>query len=87
MIRSDGPGDAVLTVFSSPFCGPCERMKAWLAERGYPFVVRDVLMDPEAGELLEANDIRTTPALLVDDRFIVGFDVAAMERALADRQP
>ena len=71
-----------ITVFSSPLCGPCERMKAWLTERDYEFTVRDVMMDEEAGELLESHDIRTTPALLVGDRFVVGFDVAAMEEAL-----
>ncbi len=75
-----GPG---ITVFSSPLCGPCERMKAWLAERHYDFTVRDVMMDEEAGELLESHDIRTTPALQVGDRFVVGFDVAAIEEALA----
>ncbi|MGB5758265.1 MAG: glutaredoxin family protein [Acidimicrobiales bacterium] len=73
-----------LTVFSSPLCGPCERMKAWLTERGHAFTVRDVMMDEEAGELLESRDIRTTPALQVGDEFIVGFDIAAMERALAE---
>jgi glutaredoxin len=72
-----------VTVFSSPLCGPCERMKAWLAERGQPFVVRDVMMDPEAGELLESHDIRTTPVLQVGETFVVGYDVAAMEQALA----
>ena len=77
-------GDVTITVFSSPLCGPCERMKAWLAERDYPFTVRDVMMDEDAGELLESRDIRTTPALQVGDTFVVGFDVAAMEAALAD---
>lgn len=76
--------DRVLTVFSSPLCGPCERMKAWLTDRNYPFVVRDVMMDPDAGELLESRDIRTTPALQVGEEFVIGFDVPAMERALAD---
>ncbi len=73
-----------LTVFSSPLCGPCERMKMWLSERDYDFTVRDVMMDEEAGELLESQDIRTTPALQVGDHFIVGFDVPAIEKALAD---
>ena len=59
-------------------------MKAWLAERDYVFTVRDVMMDEDAGELLESHDIRTTPALQVDDDFIVGFDLPAIEKALAD---
>lgn len=73
-----------LTVFSSPLCGPCERMKVWLTERDYSFIVRDVMMDEDAGELLESHDIRTTPALQVGDEFIVGFDIPAIEKALAD---
>ena len=75
--------ERTLTVFSSPLCGPCERMKAWLTERDHDFIVRDVMMDEDAGELLESHDIRTTPVLQVGDRFIVGFDVAAIEEALA----
>ena len=75
-------GQPVLTVYSSPLCGPCERMKAWLSERDLAFSVRDVMMDEDAGELLESHDIRTTPVLQVDDQFIIGFDVAAMEQAL-----
>lgn len=75
-------GVSELTVYSSPLCGPCERMKAWLSERDYVFTVRDVMMDEEAGELLEANDIRTTPVLQVGDRFIEGFDLPAIEEAL-----
>ncbi len=58
-------------------------MKAWLTERSLPFTVRDVMMDEEAGELLESLDIRTTPTLQVDEQFIVGFDIKAMEAALS----
>ena len=81
---NDDVTSRTLTVFSSPLCGPCEQMKAWLRERGYSFIVRDVMMDEEAGELLESHGIRTTPALHVGDRFVVGLDLAAMEEALAD---
>ncbi len=76
-----------ITVFSSPLCGPCERMKAWLTERGYPFVVRDVMMDEEAGELLESHDIRSTPVLQVGEQFVIGLDLAAMEAVLSTYAP
>ncbi|MGI9612368.1 MAG: glutaredoxin family protein [Acidimicrobiales bacterium] len=82
-MSADGEAAPGITVFSSPLCGPCERMKSWLTERDYEFAVRDVMMDEEAGELLESHDIRTTPALQVGDRFVVGFDVPAIEEALA----
>ena len=81
----------MITVYSSPLCGPCERMKAWLTEHGYRFEVRDVMMDPEAGKLLESHDIRTTPVLQVVDEFgeefVEGFDIASMEGALAGWKP
>ena len=77
---SDAPQ---ITVFSSPLCGPCERMKTWLNEHEYPFIVRDVMMDEEAGELLESKDIRTTPTLQVGEEFVIGLDIPAMEKALA----
>lgn len=72
-----------ITVYSSPFCGPCERMKSWLTDQGLRFTVRDVMMDEAAGELLESRDLRTTPVLQVDDHFIEGFDRSAIETVLA----
>ncbi|MGY9075209.1 MAG: glutaredoxin family protein [Acidimicrobiales bacterium] len=71
-----------ITVFSTALCAPCELMKAWLTEHEYPFTVRDPMMDEEAGELLESHDIRTTPVMLVGERFVVGLDIAGMELAL-----
>lgn len=58
-------------------------MKTWLNEHEYPFIVRDVMMDEEAGELLESKDIRTTPTLQVGEEFVIGLDIPAMEKALA----
>lgn len=75
--------EPAITVFSSPLCAPCERMKAWLADRGHDFIVRDVMMDEDAGELLESHDIRTTPVLQVGETFVIGFDPPAMEEALS----
>ena len=62
-------------------------MKAWLVEHDHAFSVRDVMMDEDAGELLESHDIRTTPVLQVGEQFVIGFDVAAIEKALADWAP
>ncbi len=75
------------TVFSSPLCAPCERMKAYLRERGVDFIVRDIMMDEEAALFLESKNIRTTPVLLLDGELIVGFDRERIERLLATRSP
>ncbi|MFT5531065.1 MAG: glutaredoxin [Candidatus Poriferisodalaceae bacterium] len=71
-----------ITVYSTALCAPCEQMKAWLTHHNYPYTVRDVMMDEEAGEVLESRNIRSTPVLQVGDQFVVGLDLMAMEQVL-----
>lgn len=53
-----------ITVYSTALSAPCEQMKAWLTHHEYPFIVRDVMMDEEAGEVLESRNIRSTVGLM-----------------------
>ncbi len=69
-------------VYSSPLCAPCERMKEYLRSRGVPFKVVDVMIDEEAGELLESKNIRSTPVLSVDGEMVVGFQRDAIDKLL-----
>jgi glutaredoxin-like protein NrdH len=55
-----------VTVYSTPFCAPCESLKRFLAAHGVAFRVRDLMMDEQAQERLEAAGIRSTPALEID---------------------
>ena len=55
-----------VTVYSTPFCAPCENLKRFLAAHGIAFRVRDLMMDEEAQARLEAAGIRSTPALEID---------------------
>lgn len=55
-----------VTVYSTPFCAPCENLKRYLAAHAVEFRVRDLMIDEEAQERLEAAGIRSTPALEVD---------------------
>ncbi len=73
------------TVFSSPLCAPCERMKTYLRERGVDFIVRDIMMDEEAALFLESKNIRTTPVLLLDGELILGFDREQIDQLLRRR--
>ena len=61
-----------VTVYTTPFCVPCEQLKRYLSERGVAFRVRDLLMDEAAQERLEAAGIRATPALEVDGELLAG---------------
>jgi glutaredoxin-like protein NrdH len=63
---------AEVTVYTTPFCAPCEQLKRFLAEHGVAFRTRDLLMDEDAQDRLEAKGIRSTPALEVDGEIYAG---------------
>ena len=71
-----------ITVYSTPLCAPCERLKRHLQEKGVAFKLIDVMMDEEAGAFLESRGIRTTPVLSVDGELVVGFDPARIDELL-----
>jgi glutaredoxin len=55
----------------------------YLSRKQVPYVARDVRADPAAlKELLEMG-YASTPVIVVDGEGIVGFDVPAIDRALA----
>jgi len=72
-------------VYSTPLCAPCERLKRYLREKGVAFRLIDVMMDEEAGALLESRGIRSTPVLSVDGELAVGFDPERIDQLLARR--
>lgn len=69
-------------VYSTPFCAPCEQLKRFLKGQGVAFRVRDLMMDEEAADRLEAHNIRSTPALEVDGMLYAG-EALAPERLKA----
>jgi glutaredoxin-like protein NrdH len=69
-------------VYSTPLCAPCEELKAYLSSAGIAFIVRDVLMDEAAADLLERHRIFSAPALSVGDVFVEGFDRARIDALL-----
>jgi glutaredoxin len=55
----------------------------YLSQRSIPFTAKDVANDLTARrEMIEAGYM-TTPVILVDGQAIIGFDVKALEAALA----
>jgi glutaredoxin-like protein NrdH len=71
-----------VTVYSTPLCAPCERLKRHLREKGVAFKLIDVMMDEEAGAFLESRGIRTTPVISVDGELVVGFDRTRIDELL-----
>jgi len=63
---------AQVTVYSTPLCAPCERLKQYLKAQGVPFEAKDLMMDEEAAEKIEDLGIRSSPVLEVDGRYYSG---------------
>ena len=74
-----------VTVFSSPGCVICARVKDYLARRGVDYVERDVIDDPGAMDELNELGLMTTPVTLVGDRPVIGFDEQKLADALEEQ--
>lgn len=70
MAEEQGLRDIV--VYTSPMCAPCEQLKRYLTSLGVRYRVRDLLMDEDAQDRLDAARIRSTPALEVDGQIHAG---------------
>ena len=62
-------------VYSTPLCAPCERLKAYLRERGVEFTAKDLMMDEDAAEFIDGRNIRTSPILQVGDALLHGAEL------------
>ena len=71
-----------VTLYTTPLCAPCEQIKRYLESRGVAFIRRDLMMDEEAQDRLDAARIQGTPAVEVDGAFLVG---DALTREALDR--
>lgn len=66
---------AQIIVYTTPLCAPCEALKRILNTEGIPFVVRDLLADPDAAALMEEHHVRSAPALGIDGVIYSGEDL------------
>jgi glutaredoxin len=58
-------------------------VKAFLAERGVEFVVKDVSVDQAAVfELVRKYNSRSTPTVVIGDEVLIGFDPEQLTAAL-----
>lgn len=65
-----------IIVYSTPFCVPCQRLKDFLKGEGVEFKVKDIMVDEEAAELMDANGVRSAPALGIDGKVLFGSDLS-----------
>jgi mycoredoxin len=68
MSASSAPGHAV-TMYSTPWCGYCHRLKSQLDREGIRYEVVDIEQVPEAARIVEQvnNGNQTVPTLVYAD--------------------
>ena len=72
-----------VTVYSTPTCGWCTRLKSYLRKRGVSFRDVDVSRDMRAAQALVARSGQTgVPQTDIDGTLVVGFDKARIDRLL-----
>ncbi len=55
----------------------------FLTSRGVQFTMKDIIIDEEARNELQRLNVRSTPALVVDDEVVTGFDRARITALLS----
>ncbi len=70
-------------VYTTDYCGYCDRAKALLEKLSVPFEEIDVTDDPEARRrLVAATGLRTVPQIFLGEQSIGGFtDLLALVRS------
>lgn len=74
----------MITMYTTPWCGYCVRLKRQMSERGIPFEEIDVDATPGFDEAIKqaSGGYRTVPTLKVGERLLVNPTVAEVEAAL-----
>lgn len=72
-----------VTVYSTPMCPWCDRVKDWLKEKKVKFEVKDVSEDQEATmEMVAKSKQMGVPVIDVDGQIVVGFDQDKLKKLL-----
>lgn len=60
---------AQLTMYSTPWCGYCHRLRGQLDREAIPYTVVDIEQEPEAAKIVERvnNGSQTVPTLVFPD--------------------
>jgi glutaredoxin 3 len=73
-----------VVIYSAPGCNTCLQAKQLLTEKEIPFETVDVTSGPNALDEMKrvSGGARTVPVISVCGKVLVGFDRAALEKAL-----
>ena len=75
-----------VVVYTTPTCGFCHQVKAYLNQRGVPFTEYDVSRDPQAAaDMVRRSGQQGVPVILIDGQVVVGFRRPLIDQLLAQR--
>jgi glutaredoxin 3 len=73
-----------VVLYTTPTCGYCHQLKAYLRQRGVPFTEHDVSRDPRAAaEMVRLSGQQGVPVTSIDGQVVVGFNRPAIDQLLA----
>jgi glutaredoxin 3 len=75
-----------ISIYTTPTCGFCHQAKAYLKQRGMPYVEFDVSRDPQkAAEMVQLSGQQGVPVILIDGQVVLGFNQPLIARLLDQR--
>ena len=75
--------DKKVTVYSTPTCPYCKRVKDYLTQKGVSFSDYNVAEDREkAKEMIDKSKQMGVPVIVVDNDVVVGFNQAKLDSLL-----
>lgn len=72
-----------ITIYTTPTCVPCKRVKAFLDKKGLTYVVHDITTGADAQkDMIQKSGQMSVPVTDIDGEILVGFSEKAFNRAL-----
>lgn len=72
-----------VTVYSTPECPWCKKVKAFLKENKVKFTTKDVASDTKAAQhMIKISEQQGVPVTDVDGTIVIGFDESKLKKLL-----
>jgi glutaredoxin-like YruB-family protein len=72
-----------ITVYTSPTCPWCNRVKSYFAEKGVPYREIDVNSDYESAQrMVELTGQRAVPVTTKGAEYVIGYNPAELEKII-----
>ena len=71
------------TIFTSPTCQPCKKVKEYLRNKGVAFVEKDITENPNfLEEVTSITGMLQVPVVVQDDMIIVGYSPRELDKLI-----